>query len=447
MNTDLDFNRILARWQHQSVAELVDVSFQAGTLIGVGELDYDDAVKLIEWKLETCFDYNTNVTPLWMDALERGQDSGLTAEDLINGNAKPRKFDQDPLPVVDPREWQGNAIPDREWFVEGWIPDRTVTNLSGAGGSGKTEIVLQMVVASALRTDWFGKTVAAGPCLYYGAEDEADELHRRMATIVQRAGRNLSDLEGVRLIPMAGLDAVLAEPDRLGKILETDLFSKLNDEADALNPKLIIIDPSADVFGGDEINRAQVRKFVSMLRAVALDHDCAVLLLSHPSLTGLNTGTGTSGSTAWSNSVRSRLYLEVPKGTNGPHPYKRTLKVVKSNYGATGEEIAMRWDKGIYVLDDGADPVVETMVNATVDKLFLELLAVFTTQGQNVGIATGTNYAPAKMAEHPKGKCFPKAQFRAAMQRLFDADKIKIVTEGAPSRQRSRLAVVESTVH
>jgi hypothetical protein len=35
------------------------------------------------------------------------------------------------LPVIDPRDWQGKSVPERQWFVEGWIPDRTVTNLSG----------------------------------------------------------------------------------------------------------------------------------------------------------------------------------------------------------------------------------------------------------------------------------------------------------------------------
>jgi hypothetical protein len=35
-----------------------------------------------------------------------------------------------------------------------------------------------------------------------------------------------------------------------------------------------------------------------------------VLLTGHPSLTGINTGTGTSGSTAWNASVRSRLYFD-----------------------------------------------------------------------------------------------------------------------------------------
>jgi hypothetical protein len=38
------------------------------------------------------------------------------------------------LPILDPRDWQGKPIPEREWFVSGIIPQRTVTNLSGDGG-------------------------------------------------------------------------------------------------------------------------------------------------------------------------------------------------------------------------------------------------------------------------------------------------------------------------
>src|SRR5258706_4025916 len=142
-----------------------------------------------------------------------------------------------PFPVIEPRDWQGKPVPDRQWFVEGLIPDRTVTNLSGAGGSGKTEIILQLIAASSLQTQWFGKDVSIGPCLYYGAEDEADELHRRLATIVNRAGQNLSDLKGIRLIPMAGLDAVFAEPDRKGNRAATGSFPKLYAETRDLRPQ------------------------------------------------------------------------------------------------------------------------------------------------------------------------------------------------------------------
>lgn len=343
------------------------------------------------------------------------------------------------LPVIDPRDWQGKSVPERQWFVDGWIPDRTVTNLSGDGGSGKTEIILQLIAASSLGLLWFGKEVSAGPCLYYGAEDEADELHRRLQTIVQQSGKQLSDLEGIRLIAMAGLDAVLAEPDRKGNLAATAIFPKLVSQAMALRPKLIVIDPSADVFAGDEINRAQVRKFVSMLRALAIEIDCAVLLLSHPSVAGMNSGTGTSGSTAWNNSVRSRLYLEIMS------PDTRVLTVVKANHGRVGEKIEMRWNDGVYVLDEGGDPVVQSLIDAKTDALFLDLLDLFNEQGQHVGIVTGTTYAPAKMAAHPKAKGVTKQELAASMQRLLDTKRIVVVTVGPKSRQRSHLEVVAKT--
>jgi RecA-family ATPase len=343
------------------------------------------------------------------------------------------------LPVIDPREWQGKPVPEREWLVEGMIPHRTVTLFSGDGGSGKTQTALQLIVASSLGLQWLGKEVGPGPCLLYTAEDEADELHRRLAATVTKTGHRLADLEGVRLIPMAGRDAVLAKPNGLKAIGATMLFEKLKAEVERLNPRLIVIDPAADVFGGDEIVRVQVRQFVQKLASLAFDSDCAVVLLSHPSLTGLNSGSGTSGSTAWSNSVRSRLYLEAVKGD----PDRRLLRVMKANYARTGDEIAIRWDDGVYVLDDGDDPAVESLIHAATDKLFLELLAMFTAQEQNVGLATGTNYAPAKMVKHPKAKGYRKEQFATSMQRLLDAGKIKVVTEGSPSRQRSRLVTVQ----
>jgi hypothetical protein len=434
--------RINREWRKtDSVIDASNAAFQYGLLVSANILPHDRAETLLNIN---CFEFR-KVDPKYRSTVLGSFLNGV-ASDMSFAELSERIDDpiaaNDNLPVIDPRDWQGKKAPERKWFVEGLIPDRTVTNLSGDGGSGKTEIILQLIAAASLQTQWFGKDVSAGPCLYFGAEDEADELHRRLETIVRHAGQELSDLEGIRLVPMAGMDAVLAEPDRNGNLAATAIYPKLVSQAMALRPKLIVIDPSADVFGGDEINRAQVRKFVSMLRSLAMEIDCAVLLLSHPSLTGMSSGTGTSGSTAWNNSVRSRLYLEVTSTET------RELKLVKANHGKVGEKIELRWDDGVYVLDNGGDPAVENLINAKADSLFLELLAIFTEQGQNVGIVTGTSYAPAKMAEHPKAKGFDKKQLALSMQRLLDAVRIKVVKEGSASRQRSRLVICDQpTVH
>src|SRR6202008_3520491 len=127
-----------------------------------------------------------------------------------------------------------------------------------------------------------------------------------------------------------------------------------------LGPALVVYDTLADLFAGNENSRPQARQFVQMLRGLALRTRSPALLLSHPSLTGLSSGTGTSGSTAWSNSARSRLYLEYQ---NEGDPDVRILKTMKSNYARIGAEIRLRWHNGIFV-PDALDLTVDTAAAA-----------------------------------------------------------------------------------
>jgi RecA-family ATPase len=67
----------------------------------------------------------------------------------------------------------------------------------------------------------------------------------------------------------------------------------------------------ADVFGGSEIDRSQVRQFVALTRQIAIAANGYVIMSAHPSLAGINSNNGLSGSTQWHNSVRARGYLHT----------------------------------------------------------------------------------------------------------------------------------------
>ena len=169
---------------------------------------------------------------------------------------------------------------------------------------------LQLLAATATGLRWLGREVTPGRALYLSAEDEADEVHRRLADIVREHDVTFGDLADLRIAPLAGLDAVLAAPaGRNGQIAATPLWRALEALVADFRPSIIVIDTLADAFAGDEINRVQARQFIGLLRGLALRHGCAVLLLAHPSLTGIASGKGSSGSTGWDNSVRSALYL------------------------------------------------------------------------------------------------------------------------------------------
>ncbi|UXN70582.1 AAA family ATPase [Devosia neptuniae] len=344
---------------------------------------------------------------------------------------------------LEPSEWQGLPVPTRQWFVEGLIPSRTVTILSGDGGLGKSLLALQLGVASAIGESTMGLTPASGRVLYVGAEDEVDEFHRRLFDIIKSHDTCFDALrDNFLLLPLAERDATLAAPDIRSKMQPTALMHQLRDRMDIFRPGLLVLDTSADLFGGDEIKRSQVRQFVAMLRAIAIQVDCAVLLLSHPSVSGMQSGSGTSGSTAWNNSVRSRLYLTAPNGEDAD-PDARVLTSMKSNYGRAGDALKLRWQDGIFIVDDGstnANPALG-ILNKSDERAFLTMLSKFNQQGQRVGASTGTSYAPAKMAKHPDAKGTTKQRLERAMQRLLEASEIQLVWDGPPSRQRQRLVV------
>jgi RecA-family ATPase len=326
------------------------------------------------------------------------------------------------------------------------IPANTVTLLSGDGAVGKSTLALQLGTARALGRDWIGTIPTAGRTLCLSAEDDANELHRRLDDIRLHYGATFDDMADLQLVDLVGENAVLGEMGRTGLIAPTPMFNAVVSVIERSRADLVIIDALADAYAGDENNRSQVRQFIGMLKGPARAYGCAFLCLAHPSLNGLNSGTGTSGSTAWNNSVRSRLYFEPAKANDGsaPDPDLRMLSVQKANYGPKGMPIALRWTAGAYVPEDGTSSLDRMALKLKAETTFLDLLRQLNAQGQNVTATPCSTYAPKVFAGHTKADGIGKALFASAMQDLLDAKKIKIEVSGSPSRQRSRL-VLENT--
>jgi RecA-family ATPase len=194
---------------------------------------------------------------------------------------------------------EGTPVPPREWLVKDVIPHNNVTNLSGDGGLGKTLLAMQLGTSLSTRTDWLGFQCMQGPFLYIGAEDDEDELQRRLDQMRIELGYTWGDLADFHFRSFAGEDALIAIFDRSAQIIQaTKLLTKIETRINHLGAICCVLDTSADVFGGDEISRTQVRQFVGMLRGICLRQEASMILLSHPSLSGMSSGSGTSGSTA-----------------------------------------------------------------------------------------------------------------------------------------------------
>jgi RecA-family ATPase len=326
---------------------------------------------------------------------------------------------------------EGKSVPERRWLVEGAIPHENVTLLSGDGGLGKTILALMLGVSLSARTSWLGFPAMQGPFLYVGAEDDDNEIHRRLDQIRFELGIRWGDLIDFHFKSLVGEDAILATFDRAQqKMRATARLQGLENRIADLGAVACVIDTSADVFGGDEINRTQVRQFIGLLRGICRRRHCSIVLLSHPSVAGIASGSGISGSTAWNNSVRSRLYLEAAKDD----PDARVLRFMKSNYGPKGEPLALRFQRGVFVQDE----VTAAKTPAEADAMFLAMLDKYAKQSRWVSTNKSSTYAPKVFADD-KSCGFKSADLKDAMDRLLERKEIVAEQHGPQSRQRTRL--------
>lgn len=332
------------------------------------------------------------------------------------------------------------SVPERQFVVPELIPDRTVTLFAGDGGTGKSLLALMLSVSIVAMQSWLGRSVKAGRVIFITAEDDEEELHRRIEDIRRAYGLSYADLDGLTLRSLAGEDALLAVETQVA-LIQSALFDELDAQAHDEEPVLIVIDTLADVYPSNENDRAKVRQFVGILRSLALKRRCAVLLLAHPSLAGMSSGTGTSGSTAWNNSVRSRLYLSriAPDGQE-IDPDKRVLATKKANYGAIGGEIAMTWKAGVFVLDGTPEQLDRMAAGAKAERVFMRLLADFTAQGRYVSANPSSSFAPTVFAAHPKAEGMTARALKAAMNALFDRREIVNSTHGKGAKARRHIA-------
>ena len=238
--------------------------------------------------------------------------------------------------------------PPREWMVEGAFPRGTVAMLSGDGGIGKSLLMQQLLTSASLGLPWLGMAAQTGRGLFLACEDDDDELHRRQHAIMRHLSRDIEDAieGGLYLAGRVGKDNTLVRLDRkTWTMTTTDLFARILQFALQRGVSYVVIDTATQTFAGNQNDEQQVVQFINALRRLAIAIQGIVVITKHPSMAGRALGTGESGNTAWHNSVRSRLYVyERKDGTT-------ELRGMKSNYSRKLGKIALKWERGVFVLE------------------------------------------------------------------------------------------------
>jgi RecA-family ATPase len=337
--------------------------------------------------------------------------------------------------------------PQRKWIVEDVIPDENLTLVTGEGGIGKTTLMLQLAADMQTGGDWLGLPVAQGPALFVTSEDDRKDVNFNLRVILKARGKSLAHCEGLHVISLADRDACLAAAaTRLAPVTATPLWQALVRVIERLAPRIVIFDALADLFGGEENARRHVRGFIVLLKRLAIKQGLGVVLIAHPSLSGINTGSGLSGSTDWHNGPRARLYFERPKSRDdkaADDHDARTLTVKKVQWAREGTVFKLRRKAGFFVYEGregGSAPYDRAAASAKADRVFLALLTTFTEQGRSVSPNLSRTYAPTVFEGEDDAEGVSKKAFTGAMGRLLKANRIHVETVGPPSRQRKTLA-------
>jgi RecA-family ATPase len=321
-----------------------------------------------------------------------------------------------------------------------------------------------------------GESLAQCKVLAWFGEDDRDEIWRRQTAINRTLGianpaEALSKAlrpngptgpaDPTGLLPLVGKaefhalpgeDITLFLAKNEGDYAEGPALSILREQIGDFRPGLVLLDSVAKIYGGPENNRQLVTRCVQRLIQLCLEFGATILLNGHDNKAGEYSGT-----TAWENTVRSRLHFkrEVEIDDNGK-PIKggdshNVLIRPKTNYAAPDDlGIAMRWFGGALVSlnPDHVTPEMQAAMcqaETEADQAFLEALHQLTTRQVTTSDAsTSTYYAPKQILKHGLANNLSQRDLAKAMRRLIMSG---VIARGElPWRTKHRTPAVGITI-
>lgn len=343
--------------------------------------------------------------------------------------------------LVDVSRWVGREPPEREWLVAGLVPMNAATLFSGDGELGKSTMALQLACSVILGRPWLGKEVRPGRAVVVSCEDAEPELWRRLIGIAHGEGFDLGAIvEELALFERVGRDsAVMAKGSGFNAAWEESPFwINFSNFVRDFGPSVVILDSLYDFFPGtgSQLDMATARLFMGMLRELANDANCAIVVLWHPSKSGLESGDGTSGNVAFRNAARSMLYVE--RADKDDRNGLRIISQKKNNYGPSQDTFGVIWNNGRFIREEEfsrrPDALAAIERNSVVHRakdVFLSCLDAFAVQGRTVTDAKNSSrYAPKAFLVSPEAKGLKQEHLEKAMEALFTSGEIEMGDAG-----------------
>jgi len=186
--------------------------------------------------------------------------------------------------VVDAFDFEEADVPPRPWIIPGVMLSGYTHMLVAPGGSGKSLFTLQLAITLATGGAW-GDMIPRKRCraLVINVEDDMQEQRRRLAAARRVMGKDVTELRGMIDLAADPESIIVARADPNRKtVVSTPVVETLRRYIVDHDIGVLIVDPFAETFEGDENSNSEVKWAMRIWRdEIARATGCAVYLVHH----------------------------------------------------------------------------------------------------------------------------------------------------------------------
>ena len=242
------------------------------------------------------------------------------------------------------------ALPPTKYLVKGVLPSNGLAAIFGPSGSGKTFVALDLLMAVACQTEWFGYKVKNAPVIYIGLEGKSGINNRIQAWRIKNPN----------LTP-ANFKIILDNFDLMNKANVVELAQAIIDAQ--MHQGVIVIDTLNQASpAADENSSQDMGVIIKYLKLLQESTGGLVLIIRH---TGKNTSQGLRGHSSLKAALDANI--EVVGGD------KRSWLLEKSKDGEDGKSFGFRLEVQRLGIDSDGDPITSCTVERDHSAIFMKL--------------------------------------------------------------------------
>ena len=247
------------------------------------------------------------------------------------------------MTLITPTEYNWPAvheIPQREFFGGPAFQKGQVSLTIGPGGLGKSTLCITEAVAMASGFSVFGNEPMNLKVWYLSAEDDKEEMDRRIAAAC----------EALHGAPSANLHVDCVERDQIliasSEGLNTNVIEGLISEIREKKFKVVFVDPFICTHAVSENDNTKIDKVARAWKRIAREAECAVHIVHHQAKDTREGSDGARGASALRDAARYiRTLVEV----------KDAEDIRRLNLRPDGKHVRIDVTKSNFHLPEGAD--------------------------------------------------------------------------------------------